>query len=248
MIDFHQRTFSAWRIGRLETKNRLIMAPMVRNYGDERGGVTPRYLAHIERIARGGVGAMIMEASFVRADGRGFRRQLGIHDDEMIPGLRALVEAGHRHGVQMGIQLYHGGRQVSPRIAGAQPIAPSAIPDPVVNELPREMSRADIADVVKAFGAAAGRAKQAGFDFIEIHGAHGYLVAEFLSPFSNHRSDEYGGSPEKRRRFLEEIYASVKAATDDSFPVTVRLSAEENLPGGLTLEANVMQQEEIGVA
>jgi 2,4-dienoyl-CoA reductase-like NADH-dependent reductase (Old Yellow Enzyme family)/thioredoxin reductase len=251
MIDFHQRTFSAGRIGRLETKNRLIMAPMVRNYGDERGGVTPRYLAHIERIARGGVGAMIMEAAFVRADGRGFRRQLGIHDDELIPGLRTLVEAGHRHGVQMGIQLFHGGRQVSPRIGGAQPIAPSAIPDPVVNELPREMSQADIADVIKAFGAAAGRAKQAGFDFIEIHGAHGYLVAEFLSPFSNHRSDEYGGSPEKRRRFLEEIYASVTAATDDGFPVTVRLSAEENLPGGLTLEETIStakRLEQLGVA
>lgn len=251
MIEFHQRTFSPGRIGHLNAKNRLVLPPMVRNYADEDGRVTPRYLAHFDRIARGGVGTMIVEASFVRADGKSFRRQLGIHDDDVIPGLRALADAGHRHNALVGIQLFHGGRQASAKISGAQPVAPSAIPDPVVNELPRELTKADIVDIVNAFAAAARRAKEAGFDFVEIHGAHGYLVAEFLSPFSNHRVDEYGGAPAKRRRFLEEIYAAINAATGDNFPITVRLSAEEKIPGGLTLEETIgtaQRLERLGVA
>lgn len=251
MSDFHERTFSSENIGRLTAKNRLVLAPMVRNYGDEEGRVTPRYLAHFERIARGGVGTMIVEASFVRIDGKGFRRQLGVHDDGVIPGLRALADAGHRHGALVGIQLFHGGRQASSRISGLQPVAPSAIPDPVVNELPRELTLEGIAEIVDAFATAARRAKLAGLDFVEIHGAHGYLVAEFLSPFSNHRTDRYGGTPDGRRRFLEEIFASVKSAVGDGFPVTVRLSAEEKLPGGLTVEDTVVtaqRLQQLGVA
>jgi 2,4-dienoyl-CoA reductase-like NADH-dependent reductase (Old Yellow Enzyme family)/thioredoxin reductase len=251
MIDFHERTFSPGRIGLLKTKNRLVLAPMVRNYADENGRVTPRYLAHIDRIARGGVGTLIVEASFVRPDGRAFRRQLGIHDDASVAGLRWLVDAGHRHGALMGIQLFHAGRQTQPKISGAPAVAPSALPDPVVNEMPRELTAAEIAELVNGFAAGARRAKDAGFDFVELHGAHGYLIAQFLSPFSNQRVDEYGGTPEKRRRFLEEIYVAVKAATGGGFPVTVRLSAEENLPGGLTIDetiATARRLEQLGVA
>jgi 2,4-dienoyl-CoA reductase-like NADH-dependent reductase (Old Yellow Enzyme family)/thioredoxin reductase len=251
MIDFHERTFSPGRIGLRKTKNRLVLAPMVRNYADENGRVTPRYLAHIDRVARGGVGTLIVEASYVRPDGKAFRRQLGIHDDDAVAGLRWLVDAGHRHGALMGIQLFHGGRQVQARISGAQPVAPSALPDPVVNELPRELTAAEIVELVNAFAAGARRAKDAGFDFVELHGAHGYLIAQFLSPFSNQRTDEYGGSPEKRRRFLEEVYVAVKGATDGGFPVTVCLSAEEKLPGGLTIEQTIAaarRLEQLGVA
>jgi len=232
----YQRIFSAGRIGRLTAKNRLVMAPMVRNYADAEGRVTPRYLAHIERIARGGVGTLIVEASYVRPDGKGFRRQLGLHDDDVIPGLRALVETGRRHGALMGIQLYHGGRQASAVVSGAQPLAPSGIPDPVVQELPHALECAEIAELSAAFGAAAARAQQAGFDFVEMHAAHGQLIAAFLSPFSNRRDDAYGGTPEKRRRFLEEVYAAVRAATGPEFPITVRLSAEEMLASGLSLQ------------
>lgn len=243
--------FSPGRIGRLTAKNRLVLPPIVRNYADDEGHATPRYIAHIERIARGGVGTIILEASFVREDGKGFAHQLGIHDDPSIPGLEALVDAGHRHGALMGIQLYHGGRQASVKTSGSQPVAPSAIPDPVANELPRELSVAEIVQIVLAFGNAARRARAAGFDFVELHGAHGYLIAEFLSPFSNRRQDEYGGTPEKRRRFLEEVYAAVRASTAADFPITVRLSGEETLPGGLTIDdtvATAKRLEELGVA
>lgn len=243
--------FTPGQIGHLRPKNRLVLAPMVRNYAADDGSATPRYIAHVERVARGGVGTLILEASFVRQDGKGFAHQLGIHSDDMIVGLRALVAAGHRHGALMGVQLYHGGRQASARISGSQPFAPSAIPDPLVNELPHAMTPGDIAGVVAAFGAAAGRAQQAGFDFVELHGAHGYLIAEFLSPFSNRRTDAYGGTPEKRRRFLEQVFAAARAAVGPEFPVTVRLSAEERIAQGLALEETIgtaRRLEQLGAA
>lgn len=247
----HRAMFTPGRIGRLTAKNRLVFPPIAHNYADGEGHATPRYVAHIERIAEGGVGTIILEAGFVRPDGKGFCRQLGVHADSVVPGLRAMVEAGHRHGALMGIQLFHGGRQAAEKISGAPPVAPSAIPDPVVNELPHELAPVEIGDLVSAFGAAARRARDAGFDFAEIHGAHGYLVAQFLSPFSNRRSDAYGGTPENRRRFLEEIYAAARAATGKNFPITVRLSGEENIPGGLTIDdtvATARRLEELGAA
>ncbi|MBI3898901.1 MAG: FAD-dependent oxidoreductase [Gammaproteobacteria bacterium] len=243
--------FSAGRIGRLIPKNRLVLPPMVRNYADDDGHATGRYITHIDRIARGGVGTIILEASFVRQDGKGFLNQLGIHHVSVIPRLRTLVDAGHHHGALMGIQLFHGGRQASAKISGEQPVAPSAITDPVVNELPRALSVAEIGEIVLAFGKAAHRAYVAGVDFVELHGAHGYLIAEFLSPFSNYRNDNYGGTPENRRRFLEEVYASVRASTAPDFPIIVQLSGEETLPGGLTLDetvATAKRLEQLGVA
>lgn len=243
--------FTPGTIGGLKTRNRLVMPPMVRNYADAAGRVTPRYLAHIDRIARGGVGTMIVEASYVREDGRGFRNELGLHDDAVIEPLRQLVDIGHRHDVVMGIQLYHGGRQASASVSGHQPVAPSAIADPVVNELPHALEIDEIADLAEAFGAAARRARTAGFDFVEIHAAHGYLIDAFLSAFSNHREDAYGGSADNRRRFLEQVYAAVREATAPDYPVTVRLSADEMVPGGISVGetcATARRLEELGVA
>jgi 2,4-dienoyl-CoA reductase-like NADH-dependent reductase (Old Yellow Enzyme family) len=117
--------FSTGKIGTLKTKNRVVMPPMVRNYADERGLVTPRYVAHIERVARGGVGTIILEASFIRQDGKGFANELGLHTDGVIPGLKQLVQAAHSQGVAIGPQLYHAGRQASSGTTGTQPIAPN---------------------------------------------------------------------------------------------------------------------------
>lgn len=228
-----KRLLASARFGRLEVKNRFVMPPMVRNYADQNGLVTPRYLAHIERIAKGGVGTMILEASYVNKGGKGFANQLGIHEDACIPGLRKLAEAAHRHGAKVGIQIFHGGRQVSSQISGSKPVAPSAIPDPTVNEAPHALTKAEIQRLVADFGAAAGRARKAGLDFVEIHGAHGYLITQFLSPFSNKRTDEYGGNPAKRLRFLSEVYAAVRKTVGDDFTVTLRLSGDEYVPGGL---------------
>lgn len=228
-----QLLFTPGHLGRLPIKNRVFMAPMVRNYADEQGRMTPRYLAHLERIARGGVGAMILEAAFVSPEGRGFRHQLGLHDDHVIAGLSEAVRSIHSQGALAGIQLYHAGRQTTHQVIHEQPVAPSELPCPLLNELPHALDLAEIRSLVHAFGAAARRAMQAGFDFVEIHAAHGYLITQFLSPFSNRRDDTYGGSVEKRRRFLGEIIDAVRTATNAEYPITARISADEMVPGGM---------------
>jgi len=232
-MDTPKLLFSPGRIGKLALKNRLIMAPMVRNYADEQGRMTPRYLAHLERIARGGVGTMILEASFVSPEGRGFRNQLGLHTDGAIDGLHEATTIAHDHGVRIGIQLYHAGRQTTARVCGEQPVAPSEIPCPLLQELPRSLDRMEIHALVRAYGNAARRAKAAGMDFVEIHAAHGYLIQQFLSPFSNRRTDAYGGSSENRRRFLGEIIEAVHKECGADFPISVRISADEMVPGGM---------------
>ena len=242
--------FSTGKIGTLKTKNRVVMPPMVRNYADERGLVTPRYVAHIERVARGGVGTIILEASFIRQDGKGFANELGLHTDDVIPGLKQLVQAAHSQGAAIGPQLYHAGRQTSSGTTGMQPIAPSPIPDSTINEMPRALDIEEIRDVVNAHAQAARRAKEAGCDFVEIHGAHGYLINQFLSPYSNIRDDSYGGSEEGRMRFACEVVQSVRKTVGSGFPVIIRISADEMVPNGITLEDSAKiakKMEELGV-
>ncbi|MFA6666633.1 MAG: FAD-dependent oxidoreductase [Armatimonadota bacterium] len=231
--------FSTGRIGNLNIKNRIIMAPMVRNYADDNGYITAKYLAHIESIAGGGVGAMILEASYISQEGKGFANELGLHTDEMIPGLKMLADIAHSYGAVIGPQIYHAGRQTASAISGMQPVAPSAIPDPTIGEVPHALSADEIHRIVKAYAEAARRAKEAGCDFIELHGAHGYLIAQFLSPFSNIREDEYGGSEENRMRFLVEVVQAVKEKVGSDFPVTIRLSGDEMVPGGITPDDNI---------
>lgn len=231
--------FAPGKIGTLKTKNRLVMPPMVRNYADKNGFATTRYIKHIESIARGGVGLMILEASLISQNGRGFVNELGIDSDAIIPGLKKLVAAAHKYGAAIGPQIYHAGRQTNSHNTGMQPVAPSPIPDVLMQEMPHELTEQEIADLVAAYAAAADRAKRAGCDFVEIHGAHGYLITQFLSPFSNTRTDKYGGSKENRERFLQEVFAAVRSAVGDYFPIIVRLSGEEMVKGGLTLKDTI---------
>jgi 2,4-dienoyl-CoA reductase-like NADH-dependent reductase (Old Yellow Enzyme family)/thioredoxin reductase len=245
------RLFRAGRIDGLHLKNRLMMAPMVRNYADADGKANARFVAHIDRVARGGVGAIILEAAFVSPEGRGFSNELGLHEDSVVPALRKVTAAAHRHGCKIGIQLYHAGRQTSQKTTGVRPIAPSSVPDPTVNELPEEMNQLRIRAVVEAYGRAAQRARSAGCDFVEIHGAHGYLVTQFLSSFSNRRTDRYGGSFANRTRFLREVYAAIRAEVGGHYPVSIRLSADELVEGGITLKESVATAklcEELGIS
>ncbi len=184
------------------------------------------------------------------SDGKGFSHQLGIHTDDVIPGLKQLAQAAHAQGAVIGPQLYHAGRQTSSQTTGMQPIAPSPIPDSTINEMPRSLNVDEIRDIINAYADAARRAKDAGCDFVEIHGAHGYLITQFLSPFSNTREDEYGGSEEGRLRFATEVVRAVRGAVGDGFPVTIRISADEMVSNGLTLEdsAKISKRfEELGV-
>ena len=229
------KLFSEGKIGSLTTKNRLVMPPMVRNYADKDGLVTDRYVDHIKRIAEGGVGLMILEASFISPEGKGFVNELGIHSDKVLPGLRRLVAMAHAHGAVIGPQLYHAGRQTSQKNSGFQPVAPSAIREPLTGEMPRELTVPEIERLVQQYADAALRAKKSGCDFVEVHGAHGYLITQFLSPFSNQRTDAYGGTEEKRLKFVLDIIAAIRKLVGNDYPIIVRLSGEEMVLIGLTL-------------
>ncbi len=232
-----EKLFQPGKIGTMEIKNRIVMPPMATGYASEDGSVTDRLIAYYEERAKGGPGLIIVEISCIDAPvGRGLARQIGIDKDDFIPGLARLAAAIKRHGARAAIQLHHAGRQTSSRITGFKPVAPSPIPGRD-GELPDELTIDGIKRLVNRFAEAAWRAKEAGFDGVEIHGAHGYLVSQFLSPLSNRRQDEYGGSVENRARFLVEVVKAIRARLGRDFPVWCRLSAVElNAEGGITLE------------
>ena len=233
--------FSPGRIGSLELRNRIIAAPMEKNLALPTGGVTQRYIDYVEARAAGGAALILLESMYVDPAGQNHRHQLGLHDDELIPGYRRLVDACHRHGALVGAELQFGGRQVSSLITGRQPQAPSPVPCTVLagGDVPRALAVDEIRGLVGAFAAAARRAIAAGFDVVEVHGAHGYLVGQFLSPFANHREDEYGGDFERRLRFPLEVVAAVRKAIGPRPPLAYRLTADEHIEGGLTLADTV---------
>ncbi|MDD4995368.1 MAG: FAD-dependent oxidoreductase [Patescibacteria group bacterium] len=242
--------FEPIMIGSLKLKNRLVLPPMVRNWATERGEVTDRLVDHYAALARGGTAMLILEAIYVSPEGRGFTYQMGIDNDALVPGLKKLVDAAHQYGAAIGPQLYHAGRQTNSKTISQPPVAPSPIPCPVQREMPRELSAEEISEIENAFAAAALRAKGAGFDFVEVHGAHGYLITQFLSAYSNKRKDAYGGDLEGRMAFLKNIIKKIRAAVGPDYPVTVRLSGEERVPGGLTIDDTkkiVKELEKLGI-
>lgn len=237
-----EKLFQPGSIGSMTLKNRLVLAPMATNFGTKEGLVTQRTIDYYEERARGGVGLVIVEFTGVDSPvGRGTPRQLLIDDDKFIPDLGRLAQAIKRHGAKAAIQIHHSGRQTLSSITGHQPVAPSPIPasDGIRPEgdMPRELTPSEIAEIVVRFGEGAERAKRAGFDGVEIHGAHGYLISEFLSPLANRRQDAYGGSLENRARMLLEVIQSVRESVGKDYPVWCRLSALEiGVEGGITLE------------
>jgi 2,4-dienoyl-CoA reductase-like NADH-dependent reductase (Old Yellow Enzyme family) len=225
------------RIGPVEVKNRIVMPPMTTRTADADGFVTDDSIAYYNARARGGVGLVTVEMASPEKCGRHRRREVGIYDDRFLPGLIRLVDAIHAGGAKSSIQLGHGGGHTRTDICGETPIAPSAIPHPVyeiTNEtiVPEEMSKARIAQTIVAHVHAAIRAQKAGFDCVEIHAAHGYLISQFHAPFENLRTDEYGGSLQNRARFGLEVLRAVKWAVP-AMGVIYRLSVEDFFPGGL---------------
>lgn len=230
--------FQPFRLRSLTMRNRLIFGAMEKNLCTEDGGATERYSAYVEERAQGGAGLIILESAYVDLSGKARRYQMGIHEDALIPSLRRLVDRAHHHGAAVGMQLHHGGRTCQKAISGIPPIAPSPVPCKALagGDIPREMTRKDIREIIERFGRAAVRSVEAGFDAVEIHGGHGYLVGQFLSPFSNHRSDEYGGSFPNRCRFPLEAIRAVREAVGPHFPILYRISADEFVDDGLRLE------------
>ncbi len=224
------KLFTPYTVKNVTLKNRIVMSPMcMYSSHNEDGKVQNWHRIHYASRAVGQVGLIIIEATAVTPQGRISPYDLGIWNDGQIEGLQELVGLMKEHGTKTGIQLAHAGRKAE--LAG-EILAPSAVPFNDSSKRPNEMSKADIAETVAAFQEAALRTKKAGFDIIELHAAHGYLINEFLSPLSNNRNDEYGGSAENRYRFLREVMDAVKTVWDG--PLFVRVSAHDYLEGGLT--------------
>ncbi|USK83940.1 NADPH dehydrogenase NamA [Peribacillus asahii] len=225
------KLFSTYTIKGVTFKNRIVMAPMCMYSSQEDGHVKNWHVTHYTSRAVGGVGLIILEATAVDLQGRISVNDLGIWNDEQLPGLSQLVSMMKEQGAKTGIQLAHAGRKAT---VPGNIYAPSPIAFNETYKQPQEMTQADIEKTILSFQQAAARAKKAGFDVIELHAAHGYLLNEFLSPLSNKRNDEYGGSSENRYKIVKEVIAAVKQVWEG--PLFVRISAHDYQEGGMTAE------------
>jgi len=231
--------FSPLQIGSMEVDNRIALAPMANYMSDARGTMTQPQIDLMEARAEGGAGLLIMGSIYVQHPHARFGvGQLGLYEDSLIPGYKRMVEAVKAHGAKVAAQIHHAGRQTSSAaIEGQQPVAPSPIPiGGKYSDRPRELSVAEIQDVKHAYVQTALHCKEAGFDAIELHCAHGYLPCEFMSPLSNKRSDEYGGDFDGRMRFPVELLEAVRQAVGEVMPVWCRIVGSELREGGLTIE------------
>ena len=232
--------FDPIEIGGVRLRNRTLLPSMTTRLADDAGHVTEATLAYYRARADGGVGLVTVEMASPEIAGKHRFRELGIYDDMFLPGLRRLVDTLHEAGARASIQLGHGGSRARSVVSGTTPVAPSAVPTPVFEidaelAVPEAMSAARIRETVDAYVAAAARAQRAGFDMVELHGAHGYLISQFLSPLENTRSDAYGGSLENRARFGLEILRRIKSEVP-GLPVIFRIGVEDFFPGGLTAD------------
>ncbi|MCJ7547682.1 MAG: FAD-dependent oxidoreductase [Deltaproteobacteria bacterium] len=229
--------FSPITIKTMELKNRVVMPPMGTNLGNPDGTVSKENIAYLRRRARGGPGLIITEITAVHPSGIITPNQLCAYDDCFIPGLKQLVSLAHEAGCKIAMQIHHAGRESFFLLNQGKAMGPSAIPSIVFKGTPREMTIDDISEAIAAFGAAARRAREAGFDAVEIHCAHGYLLTQFLSALANQRTDEYGGTTLKgRSRLVIEVIRAVRKAVGAEFPISIRISAEESIKGGYTAD------------
>ena len=216
--------------------NRLVRSATWEGMCTADGRPTDKLIKCYRDLAQGEVGLIISGYTFVRPEGKQFPGKMGIHTDEFAPEMRALTKAVHDEGGKICIQLVHCGGQTDSATAGRQPLAPSSVKVEQFPEEPAELTRDEIRDIAAAFKEGARRAKAWGFDAVQLHGAHGYLINQFLSPLSNRRTDEYGGNIENRCRFLFEVYRNIREAVGDGYPVLIKLNASDNLAGGLVVD------------
>jgi 2,4-dienoyl-CoA reductase-like NADH-dependent reductase (Old Yellow Enzyme family) len=220
-----------YKLGNLEVANRFIHSATTESMAEDNGRVTDELIKRYKNLAANKVGLIIPGAMYVQPAGRHFKLATGIHNDSMVPGLRRLVEAVHEHGGRIFFQLNHAGRQTTRGLIGEKPMGPSAkYRDHAYLVKPREMREEEIHETIRAFGAATRRAMEAGADGVQIHAAHGYLVSQFLSPFFNARKDGWGGSDEKRFRFLSEIYSVIRENLPEGAPILIKLNTNDFTP------------------
>lgn len=227
-----EKIFTPFKIGTCEIPNRLVVPAMVANMCPD-GLATKQYIKYHEEKAKGGWGLIITEDYMINANAAGYPAVAALFDESQIASHKEFTDTIHQYNTKVFCQIYHAGRQANHMVnGGMQPVSCSPVPCPWNKEIPHELTINEIKQLVKDFGNTALNAKKAGFDGIEIHAAHGYLIHEFFSPNCNHRIDEYGGTYENRMRFLKEIMEEVRSKVGLDFPISVRFSAEENSEGG----------------
>jgi 2,4-dienoyl-CoA reductase-like NADH-dependent reductase (Old Yellow Enzyme family) len=227
--------FEETSLSGITLQNRLIRSATWEGLASPDGKVTPALLRVHEELAEGGVGLIISSYMYVQQVGKQSPGQIGVHSDAMIPGLAQLAQAVYdRDGKIVGQIVHCGGQADRRQTGGLQPVAPSAIDSPGYSLRPRELTLAEIEGIVSDFAAAARRLQKTGFDGVQLHGAHGYLLAQFLSPLRNQRTDDYGGSLENRARFGLEVYRAVRSAVGPDFPVMIKLNVSDFLDGSTT--------------
>jgi 2,4-dienoyl-CoA reductase-like NADH-dependent reductase (Old Yellow Enzyme family) len=227
--------FDAIEIAGVHLFNRLMRSATWEGMCGEDGSPPPRLADLYRQLVAGGVGLIISGYATVRADGGQLSGQMGIHDDLLLPALQGLTRAVHEENGRIFCQLVHAGG-----LSATNPLAPSGGPSPFFKNAAHELDATGIRALVEAFGAAARRCRQGGFDGLQLHGAHGYLIHQFLSPLTNRRQDEYGGPLAHRMRFLLEVYGEVRRQVGYDFPVTIKLSAADHLPEGMDIEEAVL--------
>ena len=223
------------KIGNLEIKNRFVRSATYEGLATEKGEITDNLINFYKTLSEGGCGLIITSYAFVQQNGRAQNKQIAVYHDNFIPGLRKIADTIHKNGegCKTVLQIVHAGRQ-SHHVK--ETVAPSAIIENFMGIMPKEMSKDEIEETIEAFAQAVRRSKEAGFDAVQLHGAHGYLISEFLSPYTNKRTDEYGGNIDNRIRFVENIYKKSRELVGDDFPILIKMNCDDFLEGGITLE------------
>jgi 2,4-dienoyl-CoA reductase-like NADH-dependent reductase (Old Yellow Enzyme family) len=228
--------FTPIQIGSVTVPNRFVRSATHEFMAEKDGRTTERHVSLFRKLAEGEVGLIITGHAYVNSNGIASPHQTGIHDDRLIETLRPIPAGVHAFASKIFLQIAHSGRQTKERLTGGPPISPSAVYDPVFKLTPREMTPEEIRGMINDFVQAARRAKEAGFDGVQIHGAHGYLLSSFLSPHTNRRTDEWGGSVENRSRIVVEIVRGIRTLLGRSFPVIIKINSTDFLPAGLNLD------------
>jgi 2,4-dienoyl-CoA reductase-like NADH-dependent reductase (Old Yellow Enzyme family)/thioredoxin reductase len=233
------KLFAPGKIGSLELPNRVVFAATSSELADKDGFVGDDLVEYYAERARGGTGLIVVEATYIEQEGKRLHHNAMLHDDCFIPGLRKVVQTAHAEGAKMALQLNHGGRESIPDVSGSVPLAPSPIPSQFTGVgdavIPKQLTVGEIDRIVGRFAEAARRSRDAGFDAVELHGAHGYLIGEFLSPDSNKREDDYGGSVQRRAYFGVRLIRAIKEKLGADYPVIVRMNGRDHVQHGLEL-------------
>jgi 2,4-dienoyl-CoA reductase-like NADH-dependent reductase (Old Yellow Enzyme family) len=232
------KLFEASQINGMQLSNRFVRSATWEGMAADDGATTPQLIETMVALAEGGVGLIITSHAYVSPEGQAGPWQLGIYRDELVPELESMTKAVHDKGGKIVMQLAHAGYFAAAKLTGQTPMAPSEVAG-FAKGPRREMTVEDIQQVVSAYGAAAKRARQAGFDGVQIHSAHGYLLSQFLSPAFNQRNDQYGGAIDNRVRALIEVLQSIRSAVGEDYPVLVKMNCQDFIDNGLTLEDSV---------